>query len=63
MKNPFEGISKPEALKYNWPRNYPRKIKDEHCIVYEIPIAEILLKPSLKEQYTDLDKKNKPQFH
>ncbi|WP_300102419.1 Txe/YoeB family addiction module toxin [Flavobacterium sp.] len=36
-KNPFEGIGKPEALKYNLQETWSRKISEEHRIVYEIP--------------------------
>ena len=55
IKSPFEGIGKPEALKYNLQGTWSRKINEEHRIVYEIPIDEILLIHSLKGHYTDLD--------
>ncbi len=55
MKNPFEGIGKPEALKYNLQGTWSRKINEEHRIVYEIPDEGILLIYSLKGHYTDLD--------
>ncbi|QBN17314.1 Txe/YoeB family addiction module toxin [Flavobacterium nackdongense] len=54
-KNPFEGIGKPEALKYNLQGTWSRKINEEHRIVYEIPDEGILLIYSLKGHYTDLD--------
>jgi toxin YoeB len=55
MKNPFEGIGKPEALKYNLQGTWSRKINEEHRIVYEIPDEGVLLIHSLKGHYTDLD--------
>ncbi|WP_262488524.1 Txe/YoeB family addiction module toxin [Flavobacterium gillisiae] len=54
IKSPFEGIGKPEALKYNLQGTWSRKINEEHRIVYEIPTDEILLIHSLKGYYTDL---------
>jgi toxin YoeB len=54
MKNPFEGIGKPEALKYNLQGTWSRKINEEHRIVYEIPDEGVLLIHSLKGHYTDL---------
>lgn len=53
--NPFEGIGKPEALKYNLLGTWSRKINEEHRIVYEIPEEGILLIHSLKGHYTDLN--------
>lgn len=53
--NPFEGIGKPEALKYNLLGTWSRKINEEHRIVYEIPDEGILLIHSLKGHYTDLN--------
>jgi toxin YoeB len=32
---PFEGIGKPEKLKYNWSGWWSRRINDEHRIVYK----------------------------
>lgn len=55
MKTPFEGIGKPEALKYNLQGTWLRKINEEHRIVYEIPAEGVLLIYSLKGHYTDLD--------
>ncbi|MGL2988557.1 Txe/YoeB family addiction module toxin [Flavobacterium sp. RSSA_27] len=52
--NPFKGIGKPEALKYDLQGTWSRKINEEHRIVYEIPDEGILLIYSLKGHYTDL---------
>lgn len=34
--NPYEGIGKPEALKYELSGKWFRRVTDEHRIVYEI---------------------------
>jgi toxin YoeB len=36
QKNPYEGIGKPEPLKYNLSGAWPRRIKHEHRLLYEI---------------------------
>ena len=36
QKTPFEGIGKPEALKYELSGSWSRRINNEHRIVYEI---------------------------
>lgn len=33
---PFEGIGKPEALKYHHSGKWSRRINDEHRIIYEV---------------------------
>jgi len=33
--NPFEGIGKPERLKYDWADWWSRRINEEHRIVYK----------------------------
>lgn len=55
IKNPFVGIGKPEALKYDLQGTWSRKINEEHRLVYEIMDDTILLIHSLKGHYTDLD--------
>lgn len=40
-RNPFEGIGKPEILKYQLQGCWSRRINDEHRIVYEISDEEI----------------------
>jgi toxin YoeB len=36
QENPFEGIGKPEPLKYNLSGSWSRRINGEHRIVYEV---------------------------
>ncbi len=36
IETPFEGIGKPEALKYNLAGKWSRRINGEHRIVYEV---------------------------
>ena len=36
QKNPYEGIGKPEPLKYNLSGAWSRRINQEHRLVYEI---------------------------
>lgn len=48
--NPFEGVGKPEALKYTLEGLWSRRINLEHRIVYEI-VDEKLLIHSLKGHY------------
>lgn len=52
--NPFEGIGKPEQLKYELSGSWSRRINEEHRIVYEIHddgIIVILEIQSLKGHY------------
>jgi toxin YoeB len=35
-QHPFEGIGKPEALKYELSGKWSRRINDEHRIVYDV---------------------------
>lgn len=54
QKNPFEGIGKPEQLKYELAGSWSRRINEEHRIVYEIHdngIIIILEIQSLKGHY------------
>ncbi|WP_291098022.1 MULTISPECIES: Txe/YoeB family addiction module toxin [unclassified Flavobacterium] len=54
QENPFEGIGKPEPLKYNLSGVWSRKINQEHRIIYEIideKTIEILNIISLKGHY------------
>ena len=41
MKNPYEGIGKPEALKYDLSGKWSRRINEEHRLVYEVTEEEI----------------------
>ena len=36
LKNPFEGIGKPEPLKYLGPNVWSRRITQEHRLVYRV---------------------------
>jgi toxin YoeB len=49
-QNPFEGIGKPEALKYNLTGCWSRRINKEHRIVYEVFDDKIIVH-SLKGHY------------
>jgi len=33
---PFDGIGKPEGLKYNWAGYWSRRITEEHRLIYKI---------------------------
>lgn len=48
--NPFEGVGKPEALKYSLTGLWSRRINKEHRIVYEIVDNKILIH-SVKGHY------------
>ncbi|MCF8360782.1 MAG: Txe/YoeB family addiction module toxin [Prolixibacteraceae bacterium] len=50
IKSPFEGIGKPEALKYDLTGYWSRKITKEHRYVYAIA-DDILIIASLKGHY------------
>ena len=43
QKHPFEGIGKPEALKYNLQGYYSRRIDQQHRLVYEIDNDELVI--------------------
>ena len=49
-ENPFEGIGKPEALKYNLSGKWSRRINEEHRIVYEVA-DELIRVYSLRGHY------------
>ncbi|TDW50041.1 toxin YoeB [Flavobacterium sp. 270] len=54
QENPFEGIGKPEPLKYNLSGVWSRRIDQEHRLIYEIideNTIEILNVISLKGHY------------
>lgn len=42
-RNPFEGIGKPEPLKYELSGYWFRRINDEHRLVYEVTDKMILI--------------------
>ncbi len=52
-RHPFQGIGKPEPLKYELKGLWPRRITEEHRLVYKITEQEIILL-SCRFHYTDL---------
>ena len=42
-REPFEGIGKPEPLKYNWLWYWSRRITLEHRIVYKVKDNNLLI--------------------
>ena len=36
IEHPFDGIGKPEALKYNLSGKWSRRINSEHRVIYEV---------------------------
>jgi len=50
IENPFEGIGKPEALKYELAGKWSRRINQEHRYVYRVE-DETLIVFSLKGHY------------
>lgn len=49
-RHPFEGIGKPEALKYDLSGKWSRRINSEHRIVYDV-IDDVVNIYSLKGHY------------
>lgn len=43
QRNPFDGIGKPEALKYDLSGYWSRRIDHEHRLVYQVIENEILI--------------------
>lgn len=43
LRDPFEGIGKPEPLKYHLPGAWSRRIDDEHRLVYIVGNEEIII--------------------
>lgn len=52
QKHPFEGIGKPEALKYDFAGSWSRRISDEHRLVYDITDEKIII-IRCKDHYDD----------
>ena len=50
QENPFEGIGKPEPLKYSLTGSWSRRINLEHRIIYEVIDDNIYIE-SLKGHY------------
>jgi toxin YoeB len=42
-RNPFLGIGKPEALKYEFSGYWSRRISDEHRLVYKVNETSIII--------------------
>ncbi|MFA4867769.1 MAG: Txe/YoeB family addiction module toxin [Pedobacter sp.] len=52
QKDPFSGIGKPEALKYELNGKWSRRIDEEHRLIYEMPEDQSIIKiHSLKGHY------------
>ncbi|MDN5700594.1 MAG: Txe/YoeB family addiction module toxin [Kocuria sp.] len=43
LRDPFEGIGKPERLKYGIPDAYSRRITDEHRLVYLVVDEDLVI--------------------
>ena len=43
LETPFEGIGKPEALKYDYTGWWSRRINEEHRLVYQDNDGEIII--------------------
>jgi toxin YoeB len=52
LRNPFEGIGKPEPLKANLSGYWSRRINTEHRLVYEV-LEDIVLVVSCRFHYQD----------
>ena len=50
QNNPFQGIGKPEALKYNLSGKWSRRINQEHRLVYKVE-NDIITVYSLRFHY------------
>jgi toxin YoeB len=42
-RSPFEGIGKPEALKFKYAGYWSRRIDSEHRLVYSISTEEVII--------------------
>lgn len=42
-RNPFDGIGKPEPLKFDWTGFWSRRIDDEHRLVYTCKDGHIII--------------------
>ncbi len=42
-RNPFDGLGKPEPLKYDWSGFWSRRINDEHRLVYTVQNENIII--------------------
>lgn len=42
-RSPYEGIGKPEALKFNYADYWSRRIDEEHRLIYKVEKDEIII--------------------
>ena len=43
IRNPFDGIGKPEPLKYDYKGCWSRRITEEHRLIYQVKDDEIII--------------------
>jgi toxin YoeB len=43
QRTPYEGIGKPEALKYGFSGYWSRRITDQHRLIYKVEIDALLI--------------------
>lgn len=43
LRDPYDGIGKPEALKLNFSGYWSRRIDDEHRVVYKVIDDEVII--------------------
>ena len=43
LRNPYDGIGKPEQLKHDWSGFWSRRINDEHRLVYAIVDKQLVI--------------------
>ena len=43
LRSPFDGIGKPEPLKYDWSGFWSRRINDEHRLVYTLKDNQLVI--------------------
>ena len=43
LRDPFQGLGKPEPLRFSLSANWSRRISAEHRLVYEVSDAEIII--------------------
>jgi toxin YoeB len=52
VRDPFQGIGKPEPLRANLSGAWPRQINEKHRLVYRVSDTEVLIE-SCKYHYSD----------
>jgi toxin YoeB len=45
-RSPYEGIGKPEPLRFNYSGFWSRRIDEEHCLIYRVVDDEIQIAKS-----------------